>query len=51
MILLLTEGQQKQKSATFVKNFIHKSTIDKNYCKVRGHRHFTGKYRHIAQSI
>ena len=29
----------------------HKCTIDKNYCKVRNHGHYTGKYRGAARSI
>ena len=43
---------KSQKPATFAKNkFEHKSTKDKNYCKVKDHCHYTGKYRDAAYRI
>ena len=31
--------------------FEHKYTTDKNYCKVRDHCHYVGKYTNAAYSI
>ena len=33
------------------KKFEHKYTNDKNFCKIKDHCHYTGKYRRGAHSI
>ena len=35
----------------FKKEFYHKFSNDKNYCKVKDHCHFTGKYERAPQNI
>ena len=35
----------------YKKLFVHKYTNDKNYCQVRDHCYYTGKYRGAAHSI
>ena len=39
------------KTVTFSKKLEDKNTTDKSYCKVRGHCHYTGKYRIAAHTI
>ena len=41
---------KRQKSSAFVKNFKHKYTNDKNYCKVKDHCHYAGKYKDAVHS-
>ena len=41
----------RKQSAICKQKFEHKHTNGKNYCKVKDHRYYTGKYRGAVHSI